>query len=85
MRDALGRGAYMAAFDEAPHGLEREPDSVELRYLSVLALARAGANAQVMNRFAELRLEECCVGGRPHRASRRSFSLGGVREGSCLR
>ena len=56
VRDAERRGELLAAFDLAGRGLEEHPTDVELRYRSVLALARAGSTAQAELRFAQLDL-----------------------------
>src|SRR5271155_1864879 len=56
VRDAQRRGELLLAFDLAGRGLEEHPGDVELRYRSVLALARAGSTAQAARRFTELGL-----------------------------
>ena len=71
VRDAERRGELLAAFDLAGRGLEEHPTDVELRYRSVLALARAGSTAQAELRFAQLDLasvasEDVSRPGRPH-------------------
>src|SRR5277367_1560138 len=43
VRHAERRGELLAAFDLAGRGLDEHPGDVELRYRSVLALARAGS------------------------------------------
>lgn len=56
VRDAERRGELLEAYDLAQRGLEQHPRQAELRYLAVLALARAGATAQAARQFAELDL-----------------------------
>jgi len=43
VREALGRGEYLEAFDRSERVSAEHPDDIRLRYLGVLALARAGA------------------------------------------
>jgi hypothetical protein len=43
IRADMTRGEYLLAFDQATAAVEAHPGDVELRYLAVLALARAGA------------------------------------------
>jgi hypothetical protein len=45
-------GQYLEAFDVAAQAIERDA-STEVRYLAVLALARAGATAQARRRYAQ--------------------------------
>lgn len=44
VREALGRGEYLEAFDRSERASEAFPGDIRLRYLGVLALARAGAS-----------------------------------------
>ena len=65
IRGAMARGEYLLAFDEATAALETSPDSVELRYQAVLALARAGATDQAALLLASSDLEAAATGAPP--------------------
>lgn len=49
-------GDYFIAFDTARHGLEHHPESRDLKYRAVLALARAGATTQARRYYDEYAL-----------------------------
>src|SRR5215469_2058179 len=53
---AMRRGNLLAAYDIAERGLRDAPDDLELKYLSVLALARSGATELASQRFGRLGL-----------------------------
>jgi len=53
---AMRRGNLLAAYDIAERGLRDAPDDLELKYLSVLALARSGATELASQRFERLGL-----------------------------
>lgn len=56
IREALNSGELFKAYDLAQQALETRPDDLEIRYLAVLTLARAGAQEQAMERFQALGL-----------------------------
>ncbi|HUP16797.1 MAG TPA: BTAD domain-containing putative transcriptional regulator [Acidimicrobiia bacterium] len=56
VRDLLRRGQYLQAYDLASGMVERSRADPELRYLSVLSLARSGATAQAVRRYEALGL-----------------------------
>ena len=53
---AMRRGNLLTAYDIAERGLRDAPDDLELKYLSVLALARSGATELASQRFERLGL-----------------------------
>ena len=53
---AMRRGNLLTAYDIAERGLHDAPDDLELKYLSVLALARSGATELASQRFEWLGL-----------------------------
>src|SRR5215472_6594064 len=53
---AMHRGDLLAAYDIAERALREAPDDLELKYLSVLALARSGATEPASKRFERLGL-----------------------------
>src|SRR6516225_6086339 len=53
---AMRRGNLLTAYDIAERGLHDAPDDLELKYLSVLALARSGATELALQRFERLGL-----------------------------
>jgi len=53
---AMRGGDLLAAFDHAERGLRNVPDDLELKYLSVLALARSGGTELASKRFQRLGL-----------------------------
>ena len=65
IRAAMARGEYLLAFDEATAALDASPDSVELRYAAVLALARAGATDRAAALLASSDLEAAVAGAPP--------------------
>jgi adenylate cyclase len=65
IRAAMARGEYLLAFDEATAAVEKRPDDVELRYLAVLALARAGATDRAAAVLASSDLEAAAGGASP--------------------
>jgi DNA-binding SARP family transcriptional activator len=69
VRDLIRRGEYLRAYDLASGGAQRRQASPELRYLSVLALARAGATEQAMRRYQSLDLARLNVGSESPRLS----------------
>ena len=54
VRAALARGEYLEAFDETVAGRETFGDDVEIAYLAVLALVRAGATGNATKLLAPL-------------------------------
>jgi class 3 adenylate cyclase len=56
-RAAAGTGDLFASYDRAVRGLETAPTDLELRYLSVLALARSGATELARRRFTACGLD----------------------------
>lgn len=56
VRELIRKGEYLRAYDQASTVADRQRSSPELRYLSVLALARARATAQAIRRFDALGL-----------------------------
>ena len=57
IRSAMGRGEYLLAYDQAIEATEAHPDDVALQYLTVLALARAGATDQAVTTLESFDLE----------------------------
>jgi hypothetical protein len=53
---AMRGGDLLAAYDLAERGLRNAPDDLDLKYLSVLALARSGATELASKRFQRLGL-----------------------------
>lgn len=53
LRALMGRGEYLAAYDRAVAALDTMPDDLELEYLAVLALVRAGATTTALARIGE--------------------------------
>jgi hypothetical protein len=53
---AMHRGDLLAAYDIAERALREAPDDLELKYLSVLALARSGATELASKQFERLGL-----------------------------
>lgn len=51
-------GELLAAFDLAERGLAEHPDDLALKHRGVLALARAGATAQAVERFVQFGLAD---------------------------
>ncbi|GAC1335778.1 MAG: adenylate/guanylate cyclase domain-containing protein [Candidatus Dormibacteria bacterium] len=58
VRQDLSRGEVLLAYDRARAGLKDLPGDHELRYLAVLALARAGATSRAEQDLAESGLED---------------------------
>src|SRR5271156_4639715 len=56
IRDAMGRGEVLQAFDLGERALEDFPDDPVLRWSAVLALARAGATRQARTRYDRFKL-----------------------------
>ena len=65
IRAAMARGEYLLAFDEASAALEATSDHVELRWLAVLALARAGATDRAAALLDSSDLEAAAAGAPP--------------------
>jgi hypothetical protein len=57
VRTLLASGETLTAYDRAVSALHDEPDDPELRYLSVLALARSGAAERAERQFRSLGLD----------------------------
>jgi adenylate cyclase len=55
--DLVGRGDYLRAYDEASSLIETGETSPQVRYLAVLALAKAGATALARRKYAALGLD----------------------------
>jgi adenylate cyclase len=55
--DLVGRGDYLSAYDEASSMIETGETSPHVRYLAVLALAKAGATALARRRYTALGLD----------------------------
>lgn len=56
VRDLADRTQHLLAYDTADNALATFPDALELRYLAVLELARAGATLQAQERFVRYAL-----------------------------
>jgi class 3 adenylate cyclase len=56
VRQLIRSGEHLTAYDEAEHQLAEGIASPEMRYVAVLALARAGATERAQRRYAELEL-----------------------------
>ena len=65
IRDAMARGEYLLAFEEATADLALHPEDVELRYQALLALARAGATEQAVVALDSTDLEARVASARP--------------------
>ena len=58
VREHLRVGDLLLAYDKAEAALRRDPDNPELRYLAVLALARAGSLRHAQAEHTALRIDE---------------------------
>jgi len=65
LREANRRGEFLEAFNIADQALHADPDSLELAYAAVLALARTGATHRAERRYDELRLWERAQDAKP--------------------
>lgn len=57
IRAALGRGDCLVAYDLAMRAAQDDPDDLGVRYLAVLALARAGATERAAEQLAALGID----------------------------
>jgi len=65
MRAAIGRGDYLVAYDLAMRAASERPDDAAVRYLAVLALARAGATDRAAEQLAVFGLDGDAPAGAP--------------------
>jgi adenylate cyclase len=66
VRDLLAHGEYLVAYDLTQSQLARIPNDIEMQYLSVLALARAGATTRALDTFDGADLASRARSGLPH-------------------